>query len=67
MDWEWKCHLIFCLTLVLANPACEQVGCGKWEPAMIQNPSYKGRWKPALIENPDYMVSCLLLKITRDL
>ena len=40
-----------------ANPACEEVGCGKWEPPMIQNPKYKGKWKPPLIDNPDYMVS----------
>lgn len=40
-----------------ANPACEEVGCGKWEPPMIQNPNYKGKWKPPLIDNPDYMVS----------
>ncbi|KAI6654694.1 Calnexin-like isoform X2 [Oopsacas minuta] len=38
----------------ISNPLCEEVGCGKWEPAMIHNPNYKGMWVAPMIDNPDY-------------
>ncbi len=47
---------LFIPILDLANPACEEFGCGKWEPPMIANPNYRGKWKPELIDNPNYMV-----------
>lgn len=39
---------------IIMNPACEEHGCGPWEPPQIPNPAYKGKWKQPLIENPDY-------------
>lgn len=47
-DGEWEAPSI-------ANPACEDVGCGEWKPPMIMNPKYKGKWRPPLIDNPNYM------------
>jgi len=47
LDGEYEAPLI-------SNPACEQVGCGVWEPPMINNPEYKGKWSPPLIDNPVY-------------
>ena len=46
-DGEWEPPLI-------ANPQCEQIGCGVWEPAMIHNPNYKGKWVAPMITNPNY-------------
>ncbi|UYV62748.1 CANX [Cordylochernes scorpioides] len=48
MDGEWEAPLI-------SNPKCENVGCGEWKPAMINNPAYKGKWKAPMIDNPKYM------------
>ncbi|XP_003387493.1 PREDICTED: calnexin-like [Amphimedon queenslandica] len=39
----------------IANPACEEIGCGTWTPPMIANPAYKGKWQPPMISNPNYM------------
>lgn len=51
-------HVMSCDPMLhAANPACEEVGCGEWEPPMIQNPAYKGKWKAPLIDNPEYDVS----------
>ena len=47
----------FPLSHSLANPACDEVGCGEWIPPTIPNPAYKGKWSAPLIDNPDYMVS----------
>ena len=40
--------------LPLANPACEEIGCGEWKRPMIANPDYKGKWSAPMIENPAY-------------
>lgn len=48
MDGEWEAS-------VIDNPLCAgAVGCGKWEPPLINNPSFKGRWRAPLIDNPNY-------------
>merc|ERR1712110_449182 len=39
---------------IIENPACA-VGCGEWNPPMIDNPDYKGKWMAPLIDNPDYI------------
>lgn len=38
----------------IANPACEEHGCGPWSAPRILNPKYKGMWSQPQIENPDY-------------
>lgn len=32
----------------------DAVGCGPWEPPLINNPEYKGKWRAPLIDNPNY-------------
>ena len=52
-DWdedmygEWEAPTI-------PNPKCEDVGCGEYEPPLIDNPDYMGKWEPPRIENPAY-------------
>ena len=48
MDGEWEAPRI-------PNPACE-VGCGEWNPPLVDNPKYKGVWRPPMIDNPNYQV-----------
>jgi len=45
-DGEWEAP-------VIDNPACK-IGCGKWSPAKINNPQYKGKWTAEMIDNPSY-------------
>lgn len=45
----------------MANPKCEDPGCGEWKPKSIPNPAYKGKWTAPLIDNPDYKVRAGLL------
>ena len=42
------------ILLTVANPACEEVGCGEWKPPLIANPDYKGKWSAPLMDNPMY-------------
>jgi len=46
-DGEWEAPS-------MANPRCEEGGCGKWTQATMRNPDYKGKWKAPLITNPAY-------------
>lgn len=39
----------------ILNPRCRNRKCGKWEPPMVPNPSYKGKWFPPTVVNPNYM------------
>lgn len=41
--------------VVIANPACEEVGCGEWKPREIKNPKYKGKWVRPTKKNPEYI------------
>ncbi|KAI0559883.1 Calnexin [Gracilaria domingensis] len=47
-DGEWKAPLI-------ANPKCEEVGCGEWTKPTKKNPDFKGKWRAPLIDNPKYI------------
>jgi calnexin len=53
VDWDdeedgvWEAPLI-------ANPACEKIGCGEWKRPKIKNPNYKGKWKRPKVANPAY-------------
>lgn len=42
------------MLLLLANPVCEEIGCGEWKPPLIANPDYKGKWSAPMIDNPLY-------------
>ncbi len=42
------------MTFIIANPICENRGCGEWKPQLIWNPNYKGQWSPPMIPNPAY-------------
>ncbi len=53
-------YLIGCL-FIIANPACDEVGCGEWSAPEIPNPEYRGKWKAPLIDNPNYMVSYMYI------
>ena len=44
---------------LVANPVCEEIGCGDWTAPLIKNPAYKGKWRPPMIKNPSYSVSLL--------
>ncbi|KAK9387024.1 Calreticulin family-domain-containing protein [Lipomyces mesembrius] len=46
-DGEWVPPLI-------ANPECEDHGCGIWTAPSILNPKFKGKWVQPRIANPDY-------------
>jgi calnexin len=46
-DGEWVAPLV-------ANPKCEDIGCGPWSPRQIANPKYKGVWVAPKISNPAY-------------
>ena len=50
----WLSHDPF---LSVANPVCEEIGCGEWKAPLIKNPAYKGKWRPPMIKNPKYSVS----------
>ena len=45
---------LMCSCISLANPACEEIGCGEWKRPMIANPDYKGKWSAPMIDNPLY-------------
>ncbi|XP_072477201.1 calmegin isoform X2 [Notamacropus eugenii] len=46
MDGKWEAPRV-------PNPACK-IGCGQWQPPMIDNPKYRGKWEPPMIDNPNY-------------
>jgi len=53
-DWDTEEDGEFEAPLV-ANPACEAVGCGEYTPPMIKNPLFKGKWSAPMIDNPAYV------------
>ena len=52
-DGEWEAPQI-------PNPKCKDVGCGKWQAPLKNNPDYKGKWTAPLVTNPDYKVFIIL-------
>lgn len=47
-DGVWEAPMI-------ANPKCEEVGCGPWMRPTKVNPAYKGKWNAPMIDNPSYV------------
>jgi len=40
--------------VLIDNPVCKAVGCGKWQHPMIENPKFVGKWEAPVIDNPEY-------------